>query len=169
MATKSGVWKITRLAGKVSGFVRYAPRPSRPENEFVGFVDAPLGWGFGCGLGFMISETVSTSRLARLLSQGGVQGSRQMRIQALRALGASLEEAAVGSVPSISSFVMASSGSVDTSSSPTGGRFLFGASGVLDELLFGRELGELAVIADWVCPSLKGNRRDYSEQAGNSK
>lgn len=46
---------------------------------------------------------------------------------------------------------------------------MFGASGVLDELLFGRELGESAAIADWVCPSLKGIWRDYSEQAGNSK
>lgn len=84
-----------------------------------------------------------------------------MRIQALRASEALLEESAGGSVPSISSFVMESSvDPIDKSSSPTGGRFLFGASKASDGPRFGLELGELSAIADLVCPILKVDWRD---------
>lgn len=71
-----------------------------------------------------------------------------MRVQALWAFEALVEESPDGSVPSISSFVMASSAaSTEETSSPTGGRFLFGASGASDWLRFGRELEGSAAIA----------------------
>ena len=103
---------------------------------------------------FNISCCHTTSQDYTLVVVGSLRAGR---LQALRALGAAPaeEEAAAGaSAPSISSFVIASSELSAGSSSPTGGRFFFGASGLSDVLLFGRELGESAAIVELMCPSL---------------
>lgn len=79
----------------------------------------------------------------------GISG-RSIPLQALRILPALQGLSDENSVPCISSFVMASSGSVGWSSSPAVSRCLLGASGESDGPLFGRKLEDSALIVDLV-------------------